>query len=46
VLLHLYNVGFRSPFDVGLAAAMAVIVAVIMVVVSVINFRFFSSERA
>ncbi|MCA1569627.1 MAG: sugar ABC transporter permease [Chloroflexi bacterium] len=46
VLLHLYNVGFRSPFDVGLAAAMAVVVAVVMVAVSVINFRFFSSERA
>ena len=46
VLLHLYNVGFRSPFDVGLAAAMAVVVAFVMVVVSVINFRFFSSERA
>lgn len=46
VLLHLYNTGFRSPFDIGLAAAMAVIVAIIMVVVSIINFRFFSSERA
>ncbi|MDQ4036435.1 MAG: sugar ABC transporter permease [Chloroflexota bacterium] len=46
VLLHLYNVGFRSPFDIGLAAAMAVVVAVVMVIVSVINFRFFSSERA
>jgi len=46
VLLHLFNVGFRSPFEVGLAAAMAVIVAIVMVVVSVINFRFFSSERA
>jgi multiple sugar transport system permease protein len=46
VLLHLYNVGFRSPFDVGLAAAMAVVVAVVMVAVSVVNFRFFSSERA
>jgi multiple sugar transport system permease protein len=46
VLLHLYNVGFRSPFDYGLAAAMAVVVAAVMVVVSVINFRFFSSERA
>jgi len=46
VLLHLYNIGFRSPFDIGLAAAMAVIVAAVMVVVSVINFRFFSSERA
>jgi multiple sugar transport system permease protein len=46
VLLHLFNIGFRSPFDIGLAAAMAVVVAVVMVVVSVINFRFFSSERA
>lgn len=46
VLLHLYNTGFRSPFDIGLAAAMAVIVALVMIVVSVINFRFFSSERA
>ena len=46
VLLHLYNIGFRSPFNVGLAAAMAVVVAVFMIIVSVINFRFFSSERA
>jgi multiple sugar transport system permease protein len=46
VLLHLYNIGFRAPFDIGLAAAMAVVVAAIMVVVSVINFRVFSSERA
>ncbi len=46
VLLHLYNTGFRAPFDIGLAAAMAVIVAIVMLVVSVINFRFFSSERA
>lgn len=46
VLLHLYNTGFRSPFDIGLAAAMAVIVAIVMIVVSIINFRFFSSERA
>ncbi len=46
VLLHLYNIGFRSPFDIGLAAAMAVVVAIVMVVVSVINFKFFSTERA
>ena len=46
VLMHLFNVGFRSPFDYGLAAAMAMVVAVVMVIVSVINFRFFSSERA
>ncbi len=30
----------------GLAAAMALIVAVLMVVVSIVNFRLFSSERA
>jgi multiple sugar transport system permease protein len=46
VLLHLYNTAFRSPFDIGLAAAMAVVVAALMVVVSVINFRFFGTERA
>ena len=46
VLLHLYNTGFRSPFDIGLAAAMAVVVAAIMIVVSIVNFRVFSSERA
>jgi multiple sugar transport system permease protein len=46
VLLHLYNVGFRSPFDIGLAAAMAVVVAIVMVAVSVVNFRVFSGDRA
>jgi multiple sugar transport system permease protein len=46
VLLHLFNVGFRSPFDVGIAAAMAVLVAIVMVIVSVINFRVFGSERS
>jgi multiple sugar transport system permease protein len=46
VLLHLYNIAFQSPFDIGLAAAMAVVVALLMVVVSVINFRFFSNERS
>lgn len=46
VLLHLYNVAFRGRFEIGIGAAMAVVVAVLMVVVSVINFRFFSSERA
>jgi multiple sugar transport system permease protein len=46
VLLHLYNIAFRSPFDIGLAAAMALVVAALMVVVSVINFRFFGTERA
>ncbi|MCA1588764.1 MAG: sugar ABC transporter permease, partial [Chloroflexi bacterium] len=48
VLLHIYNVGFTAAerYQLGPAAAMAFVVAAIMVVVSIINFRFFSSERA
>jgi multiple sugar transport system permease protein len=46
VLLHIYNTGFTGRFDLGLAAAMALVVAAIMVMVSIVNFRFFSSERA
>ncbi len=46
VLLYIYDTGFRGRFEYGPAAAMALIVAVIMLIVSVVNFRFFSSERA
>lgn len=46
VLLHIFNTGFTGRFDLGLAAAMALVVAALMVVVSVINFRYFRSERA
>lgn len=46
VLLHVFNTGFTGRGDLSLAAAMAMIVAVMMVVVSVINFRLFGSERA
>jgi multiple sugar transport system permease protein len=46
VMLHIYNTGFTGRFDLGLAAAMALVVAAIMVAFSVINFRFFRSERA
>jgi multiple sugar transport system permease protein len=46
VLLHVYNVGFGGRRELSLAAAMALIVAAIMVVVSIINFRLFSSERS
>jgi multiple sugar transport system permease protein len=46
VLLHVYNTGFTGRGDLSLAAAMAMIVAVMMVVVSVVNFKLFSSERA
>jgi multiple sugar transport system permease protein len=46
VLMHIYNVGFQGRRELSVAAAMALVVAAIMVVVSVINFRLFSSERS
>jgi multiple sugar transport system permease protein len=46
VLLHVYNIGFTGRRELSIAAAMALVVAVMMVVVSVINFRLFSSERS
>jgi multiple sugar transport system permease protein len=48
VLLYVYETGFTNggQFQLGQAAAMALIVAAIMVVVSVINFRLFRSEEA
>ena len=46
VLLHVFNIGFTGRQDLSLAAAMAMVVAVMMIVVSFINFRLFSSERA
>lgn len=46
VLLHVFNTGFTGRTDLSLAAAMAIIVAVMMVIVSIVNFRLFSSERA
>jgi multiple sugar transport system permease protein len=46
VLLHIYNIGFTGRFELGLAAAMALVVAALMVIVSIINFRYFSSERS
>ena len=46
VLLYIFNIGFRGRFELGQAAAMAFLVALIMVVVSIINFRVFGSERA
>jgi multiple sugar transport system permease protein len=47
VLLHIYNVGFTpgERYQMSPAAAMSFVVAAIMVVVSVLNFRIFSSER-
>jgi multiple sugar transport system permease protein len=48
VLLHIYNVGFTpaNRYQLGPAAAMSFVVAAVMVVISIVNFRFFSSERA
>jgi len=46
VLLHVFNTGFGGRRELSLAAAMALIVAAIMIVVSIINFRLFSSERS
>jgi multiple sugar transport system permease protein len=46
VLLHVYNIGFQGRRELSIAAAMALVVAVMMVVVSVVNFRLFSSERS
>ena len=46
VLLHVFNVGFGGRRELSLGAAMALVVAAIMVVVSIINFRLFSSERS
>ena len=45
VLLHIYNTGFQGRRELSLAAAMALVVAAMMVIVSVANFRLFSSER-
>ncbi len=46
VLLHVLNTGFGGRRELSLAAAMALIVAAIMIVVSIVNFRLFSSERS
>ena len=46
VLLHIFNTAFTGRGDLSLGAAMAMVVAVMMIVVSVINFQLFSSDRA
>jgi multiple sugar transport system permease protein len=46
VLLHVYNTAFTGRREYSLGAAMAIVVAAIMIVVSVINFRLFSSDRS
>lgn len=48
VLQYVYETGFTNggQFQLGMAAAMALIVAVVMVVVSIVNFRVFRTEEA
>ncbi|MGH2401172.1 MAG: carbohydrate ABC transporter permease [Candidatus Limnocylindria bacterium] len=48
VLLHIYNVGFTTGgrYEMSVAAAMAFLVALIMVVVSVVNFRIFRTDES
>jgi multiple sugar transport system permease protein len=46
VLLHIYQTGFEGRRELSFAAAMALVVAAMMIVVSVVNFRLFSSERS
>jgi len=46
VLMYIYETGFLGRQELGQAAAMALLVAAIMIVVSVVNFKFFSSERS
>jgi ABC-type sugar transport system permease subunit len=46
VLLHVYNTGFGGRRELSLGAAMALVVAAMMMIVSIINFRLFSSERS
>ncbi|HYU51165.1 MAG TPA: sugar ABC transporter permease [Candidatus Limnocylindria bacterium] len=48
VLMYVYETGFTAggQYQLGQAAAMALIVAAIMVVVSVINFRVFRTDAA
>jgi multiple sugar transport system permease protein len=45
-LLYMYETGFTGQFQLGQAAAMAIIVAAIIALVSVINFRVFRSDEA
>lgn len=46
VLLHIYQTGFEGRRELSFAAAMALVVAAMMIIVSVVNFRLFSSERS
>ena len=46
VLLHVYNTGFGGRRELSLGAAMALVVAAMMMIVSIINFRLFRSERS
>ena len=45
-LLHIYNIGFQGRRELSIAAAMGLVVAAMMIIVSIVNFRLFSSERS
>jgi multiple sugar transport system permease protein len=45
-LLYVYETGFTGQYQLGLAAAMGLIVASMMVVASIVNFRLFRSDEA
>jgi multiple sugar transport system permease protein len=45
-LLHVFNTAFAGRREISLAAAMALVIAGMMLIVSIINFKFFSSERS
>jgi multiple sugar transport system permease protein len=45
-LLYMFETGFTGQFQLGQAAAMALIVAALMAIVSIINFRVFRSDES
>jgi len=45
-LLHVFNTAFAGRREISLAAAMALVIAGMMLIVSIVNFKFFSSERS
>ena len=44
VMFYIYNTGFTGSYELGVASAMALLVATAMLVVSVVNFRVFRTE--
>ena len=44
VLLYFYDTAFRPPYELGVGAAMAYLVAIVIAIVSIVNFRVLRSE--